>query len=111
MTTIERIEANYTIRDIFGKMEDIETEAQGVRITKKVISKLIAGFFREYWRQGHVSAIRVHLSDGRMIAVTKAVEGYENDLEVIVWETAYSKEAAVLPSKVVSADLRSMVAE
>lgn len=110
MATIESITASYTVKGIFGKLEDIETSADGAWITKKLITKLVAGFFRPYWEQGHVNAIRAKLSDGRLVCVQKAVQGVKQ-LEVTVWDAdnQYSKDVAVLPAKVVSADLREMV--
>lgn len=111
MTTIESITASYTVRGIFGKLEEIETSAEGAWITKRLITKLVAGFFRPYWEQGHVNFIRATLSDGREVwCVQKAVQGVKQ-LEVTVWDAdnQYSKDVSILPAKVVSADLREMV--
>lgn len=110
MTTIESITASYTVKGIFGKPEDIETSADGAWITKKLITKLIAGLFRPYWEQGHVNSIRANLSDGRVVCVQRAVQGVKQ-LEVTVWKAQNSKDVATLPSKAVSADLREMVEE
>ena len=110
MTTIESITASYTIKSIFGSMADVETTADGPWVTKKLISKLVKGIRRPYWEQGHVNAFKAHLSDGRTVCVQRAARD-DGMLEVVVWSGQNSRDEAVLPPRVVSADLRGMIAE
>lgn len=110
MTTIKSITASYTIKTIFGSNDDVEsTVLNGGWMTKKLITKLITGFFRPYWEQGHVNHLRVELSDDRVLCICKAVQGVKQ-LEVTIWD-GFNKDTSILPARVVSADLREMVEE
>lgn len=110
VATIESITASYTIKSIFGSMADVETEAQGLWLTKKLVRKLVYGINRPCWQQGHVNAFKAHLSDGKTVCVQKAT-GDGDYLEVVTWFGPQSRNTAVLPPRVVNADLCEMVEE
>lgn len=110
MTAIDSIKADYVTKSIFGTLADVEVEATSTHITKNTITKLVNGFFKEYWETGHVNCIKVNLTDGRLICIMVA-DRQAKTLEVVEWHASNSRDTHIKPAREVSALLRSMVAE